>query len=275
MRGIYLIIPCIFLFAGSLNSQRPIDTLIATERAFAATSVQFSTRRAFLEYVARDCSGYNEKGEPVNLFTEWMNRKEDSSKLSWRPSWAFIASSSDLGITTGPWEYRETRSQKTPVANGHFTTVWEKRPGENWKAVFDMGISQPEPVDDADSSVSTFESSVNTSDSSFHAGRIELTFILRFRNEGASAILKMADERAWLNLNGHFPYRGLRAIESALGGLSPDLQFEPVAFFVSSNNDLVAVHGKAFSPASGPHAYLRVWRKTESGEWKIVMMVLH
>jgi hypothetical protein len=65
-----------------LHAQQPIDKLIASEKSFAATSKEQTTKIAFLSFLDSNCVGYR-NGEQVNLFEEYSKRKEDSSKLTW------------------------------------------------------------------------------------------------------------------------------------------------------------------------------------------------
>src|SRR5215831_15342243 len=135
----------VFFFCLKAISQKPIEQLIATEKNFANTSKEQTTKKAFLAYVDSNCIGFN-KGEQLNVFREWTKRNEDSSKLTWAPELAIIASSGELGITTGPWEYRARSLNDTPIAHGNFTTVWKKKDDGKWKAMLDMGISYSQKI---------------------------------------------------------------------------------------------------------------------------------
>ncbi len=98
MKTIIISITILLLCIVQVQAQQPIDQLIAAEKKFANTSKEQTTRKAFLANVDSNCIGFN-KGEEVNIFTQWTTRKEDSSKLTWAPELAIISSSGEMGVT--------------------------------------------------------------------------------------------------------------------------------------------------------------------------------
>src|SRR5262249_11120174 len=60
----------------------------------------------------------------------------------WEPAFADIASTADLGYTTGPWELQRTPEEQ-PTAFGHYVTVWRRQADGAWKIAVDIGISHP------------------------------------------------------------------------------------------------------------------------------------
>ena len=54
---------------------------------------------------------------------------------------AAIAAAGDLGVTSGPWWYREI--PEDAPATGHFVSVWRRTSDGTWQVVFDAGISHP------------------------------------------------------------------------------------------------------------------------------------
>ena len=182
-----------------LHAQQPIDQLITAEKNFAATSKNQTTKIAFLSFLDSNCIGYD-KGVQTKMFKEWTDRKESNSKLTWNPEFAFIGASGELGVTTGPWEYRQTSLNDTPVAHGHFTTVWKKKENGIWKAMFDMGIGYEAP------SVNSDEVKVKTVvlDSVTKNKNTEDWLLIdkRFSNDKAT-LLSLLDKDAWIRIQGH------------------------------------------------------------------------
>ena len=62
--------------------------------------------------------------------------------LRWEPARADIATSGDLGWTTGSWTFRST--PESPVSRGRYVSIWRRQPDGSWKVVMDLGV----PVDD-------------------------------------------------------------------------------------------------------------------------------
>ena len=98
---------------------------LAQEKDFAAASVQVFA------------------GDGVVFAPGVLNGKKFWSKqteppiLTWRPSFATIARSGDLGYTTGPWELRKAKGDTKPEAFGHYNTMWRKGADGVWSVTSD------------------------------------------------------------------------------------------------------------------------------------------
>jgi hypothetical protein len=253
-------------------AQQPIDQLIAAEKKFANTSKEQTTKKAFLANVDSSCIGFN-KGEQLNVFAEWTARKEDSSKLTWEPEFATIASSGDMGVTTGPWEYRQKSLQDTPVAHGHFTTIWKKKDNGEWKAMMDMGISHPQNITNS----GTVKKLVLKNYKEVISDTIllmttEVNFIDAFKNDKSAAIKKVIVKDSWLSINGHDPLKNAEAINSAMDLLPSNIIFTPAGVITSKTNDMFVAYGEAQSEDK-KQGYMRVWIK-DGDEWKLLLMVI-
>ncbi|HTM57550.1 MAG TPA: hypothetical protein VL123_03970 [Candidatus Udaeobacter sp.] len=127
-------------------AERSLDSLAATERAFAAMSVEQGMKPAFLNYLGRD--GLVFRRGIVNGRKVWEARKNATGTLNWAPEFAEVAGNADLGWTTGPWEYKPPAGNDQPDY-GTFVTVWGrpiefvKEQDRVWRVVIDMGISHP------------------------------------------------------------------------------------------------------------------------------------
>jgi ketosteroid isomerase-like protein len=120
-----------------------LDTLVAAERAFSATSVEQGMRTAFVQNLADD--GIVFRPGPVNGRESWRTRPNPKGTLIWTPSFAEISGALDLGFSSGPWEYR---SEGDPTAYGHFVSVWRRELGGPWRVVLDHGVSYDQPETD-------------------------------------------------------------------------------------------------------------------------------
>jgi ketosteroid isomerase-like protein len=126
----FLVVPAVF-------AATPLDTLVATERAFAARSVEKGMNEAFLAYLADD--GILFRPGPVNGRSLWLGRPRSRATLDWAPSFAEISGLGDLGFTAGPWTLRPAGDGER--SHGHFVTVWKRDPEGPWRVAVDMGIS--------------------------------------------------------------------------------------------------------------------------------------
>jgi len=130
----------------STENQSSVDTLVASERAFAALSLAQNSRTAFLTFL--DDSAVIFRPHPVNG-KEFINRQQPrTSVLAWEPIFAECSAGGDLGYTTGPWRFSTASQPEKPVAFGHFVTLWGNTGGGAWRVMLDIGTSNPEPGPD-------------------------------------------------------------------------------------------------------------------------------
>jgi hypothetical protein len=257
-----------------LHAQQPIDKLIAAERSFAATSKEQTTKIAFLSFLDSNCVGYR-NGEQVNLFEEYSKRKEDSSKLTWAPEFAVISSSGNIGATTGPWEYRQSSLKDTPVAHGHFTTIWKKNDKGEWKAAFDMGISydQKQNSNNKTTEIILTKPAVMEEETGALA-LIDLNFSDAFEIDKKYAASKVITNDSWFSIQGNAPYKDVTSITEAMNRNTDKIKFSPPSHvIVSDNTDMFAVSGNA-QTGDKKQAYMRLWIK-QGDMWKLLMMVIH
>lgn len=265
----------VLLIAMSINlyAQRPIDKLIATEKSFAATSKEQTTKIAFLAFLDRNCVGYR-NGEQVNLFEEYQKQKEDSSKLTWAPEFAVIAASGELGATTGPWEYRQSSLKDTPVAHGHFTTIWKKNDKEDWKAVFDIGIGYAQEQNNHQQVTELILTNNKAGEKETSTlARLDLNFSDAFEADKKYAVGKVITNDSWLSIQGNAPLKGSSAINAFLSSYTDNIKFSlPEHSVFSKSMDMFAMYGRA-QTGNTKRAYVRLWIK-QGDEWKLLMMVI-
>jgi ketosteroid isomerase-like protein len=125
------------LFAGAAVAG-DFEDMVAAERAFAADASARNTRDAFLAAYSED--GIAFAPGPRNAQRVWEKRSANKNKLEWTPEVAEIASSGELGYTSGPWRFTAEGDDK-PSAFGHFFTVWRKDEDGKWKVLVDHGVS--------------------------------------------------------------------------------------------------------------------------------------
>ena len=79
---------------------------------------------------------------------EWpesLGSAPNDTVLQWAPVLAAVATSGDLGFTTGPWTFKKKRPTRTPAAYGQFVSLWRWEKGK-WKLLFDLGSDNPPPT---------------------------------------------------------------------------------------------------------------------------------
>jgi hypothetical protein len=241
--------------------------VIGAERAFAARAHEIGWIPAFCEFSAAD-SQLIGRGGLTPAHERMCSLPDDGERnLYWAPSFAGIASSRDLGFTTGPASFDATR---TPAIQ--YFTVWRRQSDGSWKWIYDGGpgrIEGPGPYLSDDAEVPTLPPVVGLG--SAGAAMAQVNGIEASANT-ASAL------RHYLAAGAHV-YRTGRA--RAYGGADSEANLAfPVAGVsyvhrrteASSGGDLVFTLGEAHWMQDGAAKqgfYARIWQYNVSG-WRIV-----
>jgi ketosteroid isomerase-like protein len=82
----------------------------------------------------------------ANIAKDMGFLNDKKNELVWRPVYADISSSGDLGYTSGTFEFRsQDKNGKPTVDYGNYTSIWKKQSDGSWKVVLDMGNASPAP----------------------------------------------------------------------------------------------------------------------------------
>jgi ketosteroid isomerase-like protein len=132
----------------SRQGQRDAMAIAQADSDFADASSFSGTAGAFADAVAPDgvVFGGPEVVVGPRAVREYFEAQRGVS-LTWRPIYAAVAASGDLGFTIG--ESIATSRGPSGAATqrfGKYLTVWRREPNGNWKFVVDGGNSRPSPV---------------------------------------------------------------------------------------------------------------------------------
>ena len=270
--------------AADTDLQAELKGLADNERAFAkmASEPDKTVRDAFLAFVADDGVIFGEDG-PTNAkaaFSAATPPPPGTPKLQllWWPTHAMVASSADLGWTTGP----SKRMRGDKVGYGQFVTVWKKQADGKWRFLIDHGISTDEM-----SSLGPDTPIPPLPAEKAAQGKTEVKPVdtkaaleqLMAADRELSKVTSAGDKAGWLNWmaddgrvlrNGPQPAVGKDAVRAALEKEAP-LTSEPLGGGVSAAGDLGFTYGKATWPKDGAKGeYLRIWEK-RGGTWKVAV----
>jgi ketosteroid isomerase-like protein len=117
--------------------------LARAEEAFAALSRAQGMKAAFLANLAPDAILL--RPGPVNGPQAVQARPDPPINLDWRPQRVQVATSGELGYSTGPWKLTAKLNPMEPPSYGQFFTIWRKNAAGVWQVWFDEGISHPMP----------------------------------------------------------------------------------------------------------------------------------
>jgi hypothetical protein len=279
----------ILLLPEAVRADAALDSLVASEHAFATMSVAKGMKDAFLTYLAED--GVVFRPTATNGRKVWEARPLSTATLMWEPSFAEVSSAGDLGYTTGPWEFHPPAdSSGAPApperyAYGHFNSVWKKQKGDLWRVIADIGVSHDKPEHGVGSGQFTAGPSLHIR--TMKGGRVNLASIDRdlskaMRTLGVhQALAAHAATDLRLNVEGSFPSLGIEAAQARFDSLAGFFEFEAQGSGIASSGDLGFTYGlaerfiSAKAAPSDTSVYLNVWRQEDGRNWKLALSVLN
>ncbi len=271
-----LLLPAsLFPQAGSVSQQ--MKMLADAERSFAAESVRSGIRASFFQYFADD--GIAFQPGPV-IYKEAVRDRsapEDpkAHTLDWKPIFGDVASSGDLGYTTGPYVLIDNTGNSGPPSHGFYFSVWKKQDDGSWKVALDIGVPTPPSSDDpAEFSQASSGHFVPRSRTPPRELLIEAErlFSRHAASEGMmSARKKFFHRESRMHRPGTRPIIGKPAILRSAMRDSSQYRFDAQFAEASLSGNLGYTYGRYEESTEDGHGYFaRVWKLDESGGWKIV-----
>jgi ketosteroid isomerase-like protein len=242
------------------------DPVIDAERAFAARAGEIGWIPAFCEFSAGDGQLIGRAGL-VNAHERLCALPDDGERnLYWTPSFAGIATSGDLGLTTGPASFDAAR---TPAIQ--YFTVWRQAPDGSWKWIYDGGpgpVAEPGPYIDTPQTLPTAAGGVGSAESAAQqVSELEI---------GAAATGALED---YLASDAHVYRRGAArayggpAARAAMLSPTPQVATRLVRVEASQAGDMVFTLGEAhWEDAAGTAQqgfFARIWQYRSSA-WLVV-----
>jgi len=278
----------ILLLAGlglAQSADKTVQSLISEERSFSKLSEEKGTKEAFLTYLADDSIVFRPKPVPGRNAYE---AAPDGSPflLTWEPAYAEAAPDGDLGYTTGPYELRSKSEPKSPPRYGHYVSIWQKQPGGLWRVVLDAGIQHPQPgfkpmgvMTRKDTGRPRKYVRVDRFSELNKLLQVEADFSTRAAAAGTlAAYAAFADADFRFYRDGSLPESGLEAVRRAALKSPGNTTWAPMDGDVSRWGTLGFIFGtfetRSGNAADGPvtrSSFLRIWRKSPDGMWKIAL----
>ena len=237
-----------------------LQSLANAERAFAKQALDEGVRNAFIANFADDGIAFRPdpyKSKEVLLKQPAPNGPPRVT-LRWSPYFGDIASSGELGYTTGPYMLTANGEPSQPPKHGMFFSVWAKQSDGSWKVALDIGIETPSPVAPIDGpfqAADVIKSKVLPSSSLTEAD-----------NQSAKYAAKSRKHRQNL-----LPLIGRDAITTWLKSQDATMKTKQAFSRMANSKDFGYTYGSyEFGAEMG--SYARVWRAVD-GEWQIVAEV--
>lgn len=197
-----------------------------------------------------------------------------------------VASSGDLGFTTGPFILDDRSGAARPPQHGMYFTIWKKQRDGEFRAVLDLGILLDAPVaavegvsfvpmarvgarsGGASTDVKNQRQSLHDADRAFSEAA---------RAHGlADAAREHVRDDGRLHRNGRMPIVGREAIDRYLRERPARFTGSGMFADVSGAGDLGYTYGRhdlTFKNTSEKGYYARLWTRDPGGPWKVLLEV--
>jgi ketosteroid isomerase-like protein len=119
--------------------------LLTADREFSKAAADQGAREAFLSYAAKDIRLFRDDHFPFVGKTAAADALTPiTAEWTWKPAFAGVSVSGDLGYSYGVYELREKSGARLVSERGNYARVWKKVNGE-WKLVVD--VANPLPLE--------------------------------------------------------------------------------------------------------------------------------
>jgi ketosteroid isomerase-like protein len=266
------------LFFGLLLSILPVigaeesalRSLVEAEQKFARAATEHGIRESFLQFFADDSIIF--APDPKNGKQFYTKYEDKGHQLVWRPIFATIASSAELGVTTGPWEMRKSATDETPIAFGQFVSVWKKQGDNSWKMIVDVGIDHPQPTESPGEAQLSLPDAVSGTPAELE--NKEQVFTNALRADAAAAVLASASDGIRVLRENSFPAVGKAAAKPILASEHDEVTRKVSGGGMSASHDLAYRYGsyaRGRGNAIEPGYYLTIWQTDHNRDWKIIV----
>jgi ketosteroid isomerase-like protein len=279
------------LCLGQSKPENPaLSSLVEAERLFARTSLEIGARASFMKFFADDAVVF--RPGPVrykeSMKNEPLPAHPGETTLEWEPLFADVASSGDMGYTTGPAVWTDHTPAKRPPYYGYYFSVWKKQSTGEWKVTFDVGTEQPGPYAGprtlhAPAVIERKQASPASSPEEHVVSlmNVEREFLEADQKEGAlNALARYVASEARFYREKEIPIVGTDSIYSYFTRKAYISQWNPMFCDASLSGDIGYVYGgyEVAAPKGVPTPpengfYLRVWKRDMANAWKLVAEV--
>jgi ketosteroid isomerase-like protein len=243
--------------------------VVAAERAFAADGLAMGVKQSFLKNMADDAIVF--QPDPMNA-REAISAQSDAPgpKLEWWPTWAGIASSGDLGFTTGPYAVDGVR-------RGHYFTIWKRQQDGSWKWLYDGGAgsnAKEAPGPDRNPGYLTLSNQAGRyPEGAFaEAQKAEAVLNAAAAEDATAAYIAALVCEGRIQGSPAAPAQGCASFRDELAMRARQITFSPLGGEASAAGDLAWTYGDAAWTDEGKPRrghYVRIWQSRAEG-WRLV-----
>lgn len=254
----------------------PAAEIANAELSFARQSVTEGMYTAFAAHFADHAVDFSPL--PRRDARQYYADKPDPPIiLDWYPTYTLAAASGDFGLSTGPYELRDTAGVQ-PIRYGHYVSMWAKQPDGQWKVAIDGGTNHAksesplprlEPTVMADNRVAAAPGWRGTSPDVL----LELDVTLSEAGNLPEALERYGDESVRFYRDGSVPIMGKFSVVQFAKSLPGNWRWQAQGAEVATSGDLGFTYGESRRSTGNSDergAFLHVWKRTPSG-WRLLL----
>lgn len=299
--GNLLALSCVaVLCAGTAVAQQERDQyqfwleLEAADQTYSSRSAVVGRNRAFLEFLGAGSVVFRDG--PVDALELYTSPDFQGNDLRWESHYIDVSRDGDLGLTAGPLVVLDEAGDINQNTFGHLVSIWARENGR-WVLMADMATIIPgflsldvEP---------TFEDTRPVLEEAAHPVMVQTNTLqdlidadnlfgrsINFRG-GQRAMLRYGMENSRVYLPGMAPAVGVESASSVYGAFLDNqlsttnpISLTYMGGYLSSSKEMGYTYGTMVTNSDEPGAgfstsYLRLWRYTDSNEWRIAVEVLN
>jgi len=268
--------------------------LEAADQTYSSRSAEVGRNLAFLEFLGEGSVVFRDG--PVDALELYSSPDFQGNDLRWESHYIDVSRDGDLGLTAGPLVILNEAGDANQNTFGHLVSIWVKK-NARWVLMADMATIIPGFLSlDVES---TFEDTRPVLEEAAHPVMVQNNTLqdlidadnlfgrsINFRG-GQRALLRYGMENSRVYLPGMAPAVGVEAASSVYGAFLDNqlsttnpISLTYMGGFLSSSREMGYTYGTMVTNSDEPGAgfstsYLRLWRYTNSNEWRIAVEVLN
>lgn len=279
--------------AQSEDQSRYWQEIAAADKSFSERSSIIGRTQAFLEFLHEGSVVFRDG--PVDAKELYSSEAVPNDSLSWKAHYIDVSRAGDLGLSVGPYVLDAGSGQQF---FGHLVSIWRKDES-SWQLMADMAANIPgylgleveaNIADTASILAETAHPVMARRDSNTLDSLIEADLLfgrsINFRG-GQRALLRYGLDNTRVYLPGMAPAVGAQAASSVYGAFLDNqlsttnpVSLSYIGGYLSESKEMGFTYGVMNSGSDEGSAgfrtnYMRLWRLSQSNEWRIAVEVLN
>jgi ketosteroid isomerase-like protein len=261
------------LHAEEVDLEKIAGELVQAETDYGKLALEKGFRAASIHVFADD--GIMFAPGPVNGTKYWQKQTEEPL-LIWRPAFATVARTGELGYTTGPWELKKARDDAKAQAFGQYVTIWKKGADGAWKVVVDVGVEHSQQIEQP-GEVETFLPEFHIFQPESTREKLETaerTFAELLSTDAGAAVIAKASDDVRILRRGVSPAIGKTAAHLMLSSDHGKTKRIRAGGDISRSNDLAYSYGEYSTERTNvteQGIYLSIWQLDLNTDWRLVL----